>query len=70
MTEQIKFLQNPKELSDRALHYIILNVFPESSHGKEELRDTVRKWYKEVEEEFNKRDIKLHPIMDCNYNKG
>ena len=65
MTEQIKFLQNPKKLSDRALNYIILNVFPESAYGKEELRDTVRKWYKEVEEEFNERDIKLHPIMDC-----
>jgi len=69
MTEKIKFLQNPKELSDGALYYIILNVFPESAYGKEELRNTVRKWYKEVKEEFSKRDIKLHPIMDCNYNK-
>ena len=56
--EQIKFLQDPKTLSDEALWYIIINVFPETAHGNEELR----KWYEEIENEFSTRKVTLKPI--------
>jgi len=64
MTEQIKFLQDPKTLSNQALWHVILNVFPETVHGKEELRDSVRKWYKEIEKEFSTRNVILKPITE------
>ena len=56
--EQIKFLQDPKTLSDEALWYIILNVFPETPPYNEELR----KWYEEIENEFSTRKVTLKPI--------
>ena len=57
--EQIKFLQDPKTLSDEALWYIIINVFPETRPYNEELR----KWYEEIEIEFSTRKVTLKPIM-------
>ena len=61
--EEIKFLQDPKTLSDEALWYIIINVFPETVHGNEELRDSVSKWFEEIENEFSTRKVTLKPIM-------
>jgi len=49
---------NPKKLSDKDLWAIIQNVFPEKAPKN------VQKWYKKIEREFYKRNIKLVPI--CN----
>ena len=60
MRERLKAI-NVKGISDRELHRLFLIPFDSW------MPDEVKVFLTRVKAEYKSRDIKLRPIMDCNY---